>query len=127
MGAIASQITSLTIVYSKVYSGADKKKTGLCAGNSPGTAENVSIWWRHHVNLISSVLDKSVPSNKHSLKNGVVANNIPPRLSAVVPIEIGTQLRLNKTAFSLRHWQQYTNVSNDFSNMDWFQSLGMDK
>ena len=33
--------------------------TGLCAGNSPGTgefpaqmasnAENVSIWWRHHV------------------------------------------------------------------------------
>ena len=50
MGAIASQITSLTIVYSTVYSG---------VGNSPGTgefpaqmasnAENVSIWWRHHV------------------------------------------------------------------------------
>ena len=37
--------------------------TGLCAGNSPGTgefpaqmasnAENVSIWWRHHVNHIN--------------------------------------------------------------------------
>ena len=27
MGAMASQITSLTIVYSTVYSGADKKKT----------------------------------------------------------------------------------------------------
>ena len=35
--------------------------TGLCAGNSPGTgefptqrasnAENVSIWWRHHVSM----------------------------------------------------------------------------
>ena len=27
--------------------------TGLCAGNSPGTsnAENVFIWWRHHVSL----------------------------------------------------------------------------
>ena len=64
MGTIASQITSLTIVYSTVYSDADQKKkkcrvTGLCAGNSPGTggfpaqmasnAENVSIWWRHHV------------------------------------------------------------------------------
>ena len=64
MGAIASQITSLTIVYSTVYSDADTKKTsklrvtGLCAGNSLGTgefpaqmasnAENVSIWWRHH-------------------------------------------------------------------------------
>ena len=65
MGAIASQITSLTIVYSTAYSDADKKNTsklgvtGLCAGNSPGTgefpaqiasnAENVSTnWWRHH-------------------------------------------------------------------------------
>ena len=64
MGAIASEITSLTIVYSTVYSDADQKKTsklrvtGLCAGNSPGagefpaqmasSAENVSIWWRHH-------------------------------------------------------------------------------
>ena len=66
MSAMASQITSLTIVYSTVYSGTDQRErtsklrvTGLCAGNSPGTgefpaqmasdAENVSIWWRHHV------------------------------------------------------------------------------
>ena len=64
MGAIASPITSLTIVYSTIYSDADQRKsklrvTGLCAGNSPVTgefpaqmasnAENVSIWWRHHV------------------------------------------------------------------------------
>ena len=65
MGAMTSQITSLTIVYSTVYSGTDKKKiskfrvTGLCARNSNVTgefpvemtsnAENVSIWWRHHV------------------------------------------------------------------------------
>ena len=65
MGSIASQITSLTIVYSIVYSDADQRKhqklrvTGFCEGNSPGTGEfpaqmasnveNVSIWWRHHV------------------------------------------------------------------------------
>ena len=62
MGAIASQITRLTIVYSTVYSGADQRTklrvTGLCAGNSPVTSEfpaqmasnakNVFIWWRHH-------------------------------------------------------------------------------
>ena len=65
MGAIASQITSLTIVYSTVYSDADQRKhqssaslLGLCSGNSPATgefpaqmasnAQNVSIWWRHH-------------------------------------------------------------------------------
>ena len=64
MGTIAFQITSLTIVYSAVYSDADQRTsklrvTGLCAGKSPGTgefpaqmasnAENVSIWWRHNV------------------------------------------------------------------------------
>ena len=63
MGAMESQITSLTIVYSTVYSDRSKKTsklrvTGLCVGNSPGTgefpaqmasnAENVSNWWRHH-------------------------------------------------------------------------------
>ena len=62
MGAIASQITILTIVNSTVYSDVDQRKhqssaSLACAGNSPGTvefpahiasnAENVSIWWRH--------------------------------------------------------------------------------
>ena len=62
--ALASQITSLAIVCSTVYSRRRSKKTsklriaGLCEGNSPVTgefpsqgtinAENVSIWWRHH-------------------------------------------------------------------------------
>ena len=66
MGGMASQITSLTIVYSTVYSRCRSKKTskprvtGLCAGNSPVTGEflaqrasnveNVSTWWRHHGN-----------------------------------------------------------------------------
>ena len=64
MGAMTSQITSLTIVYSTVYSRRRSKKTsklrvtGLCEGNSSVTnefptqrtsnTENVSIWWRHH-------------------------------------------------------------------------------
>ena len=64
MGAMASQITSLTIVYSAVYSNADQRKHQSSAslafvlGNSPvsgefpaqkaSNAENFSIWWRHH-------------------------------------------------------------------------------
>ena len=59
MGSMASQITSLTIVYSAVYKKTSKLcVTGLCDGNSPesdefpvqmaSNAENVSIWWRHH-------------------------------------------------------------------------------
>ena len=59
MGAIASLITSLTIVYSTVYSDADQRKlqspaslafvTGEFPAKMASNAENVSIWWRHHV------------------------------------------------------------------------------
>ena len=67
---VASQITILTIVYSAVYSGTDERisklrVTGLCEGNLPVTdefpaqrasnAENVSIWWRHHVICVSKL------------------------------------------------------------------------
>ena len=64
MGALASQITTISIVWPTVGSGADQRKTsklrvtGLCVGKSPVTgefpaqkasnAENVSIWWRRH-------------------------------------------------------------------------------
>ena len=63
MGIVASQITSLTIVYTTVYSDADQSKHQSCASLAfmwgiPGTgefpaqmasyAENVSIWWHHH-------------------------------------------------------------------------------
>ena len=65
MGAMASQITSLTIVYSTVNSGADQRKhqssaslafvrgihrarTGEFPAQIACNAENASIWWRHH-------------------------------------------------------------------------------
>ena len=58
MGAMASQITSLTIVCSTVHSGADHRKHqssaslafvwGIHPAQMVGNAENVSIWWRHH-------------------------------------------------------------------------------
>ena len=56
MGAIASQITSLTVIYSTVYSDVDQTKfqssasqTGEFPAQMASNAENVSIWWRHHV------------------------------------------------------------------------------
>ena len=63
MGAIASQITSLTIVYSTVYSDADQRKhqnpaslafvreTDEFPAQMASNAENVSIWWRHHESI----------------------------------------------------------------------------
>ena len=66
MGAIASQITSLTIVYSTVYSGADQRKhqsspslafvTGDRWIQMASNAENISIWWRHHVSTASGAV-----------------------------------------------------------------------
>ena len=70
MGTIASQITSLNIVYSTVYSGTDQRKHQSSASlafvwgiqRGPGTgeflaqmasnAENVFIWWRHHIDTM---------------------------------------------------------------------------
>ena len=63
MSLMASQITSLTIVYSTVYSGADQRKLQSSASlaivrgihrdrwiprTRASNAENVSIWWRLH-------------------------------------------------------------------------------
>ena len=53
MGAIASQIAILTIVYSTVYSGADQRKHQSSASlafvrpQMANNVQNVSIWWRH--------------------------------------------------------------------------------
>ena len=87
MGAIASQITSLTLVYSTVYSDADQRKhqlrvTGLYVRNSSGTgefpaqmasnAENVSIWWRHHDEAWRIWTGMALRRNKIHTKTGIV-------------------------------------------------------
>ena len=65
MGAMGSHITSLTIVYPTVYSGVDQRKhqssvslsfvTGEVPAQMASHAENVSIWWRHHVSIGYSI------------------------------------------------------------------------
>ena len=78
MGAMANKITSLTIVYSTVCSGADQRKhqssasmafvrgihrarTGEFPAQVASNAENASIWWRHHekTSWIYSVVRKT--------------------------------------------------------------------
>ena len=63
MTTMACQITSLTVVYSTIYSEADQENikaprhcplcgeftgTGEFPAQRASYAENVSIWWRHH-------------------------------------------------------------------------------
>ena len=86
ISAMASQIASLTIVYSSVYSGADQRKLQSSAslafnvGNSPVTgefptqrasnAENVSIWWCHRVFFGQRVTDLLIPPCNTLCKGG---------------------------------------------------------
>ena len=71
MGTIASQITSLTIVYSTIYSDADQKKHqsstslafmwGIHRGpvNSPHkwpVMQKRFIWWRHYALLVTGCI-----------------------------------------------------------------------
>ena len=80
MTAMASQITSLTVVYSIVYSGADQRKqqsstslafvgefigTGEFPAQRASNAEIVSIWWRHHITKMSQIASADIitPSN----------------------------------------------------------------
>ena len=59
MGVMAYRITNLTIVYLTVYLGEDQRKhqssaslafvTGEFPAQMASNAENVYIWWRHHV------------------------------------------------------------------------------
>ena len=82
MDAMASQITSLTIVYSTVYSGADRRKYKSSASMAfvrgihrwpASNTETVSIWWRHHgkrwtqVDIIICVLFQLWSSHNYSL------------------------------------------------------------
>ena len=84
--------TGVTIVYSLVYSGTYKKKsklrvTGLCVGNLPVTgdfpaqrdskAENVSIWWRHHVpiSLYPRVWNENIKQNPSKQSHIEVTNS----------------------------------------------------
>ena len=75
MGAMASQITSFTIDYSTIYSGADQRKhqssaslpvSGEFPAQMASNAENVSIRWRYHV-------VESTPHQSWYVQNGVSA------------------------------------------------------
>ena len=72
MGVMASQITSLTIVYWTVYSVADQRKhqsypslvfvrgilpvTGEFPAQMASNIENVSIRWRHHESICHVII-----------------------------------------------------------------------
>ena len=118
MGTMASQITSLTIVYSTVYSGADQRKHqssaslafvwGIHRGpvNSPHkwpvTRAIVSIWWRHHdVSVYFYIFSGIFISWWHDCQCEVVSFSKAPKVSSTA-LSVGSSdwFRLSKTAGS---------------------------
>ena len=81
MSVMTSQITTLAIVYSTIYSGADQTKlcvSGLCdvTGEFPTQmardAENVSIWWRHHDGCKAASLKVTLLKNNSLLPRDTI-------------------------------------------------------
>ena len=98
ISAMASQITSLMVVYSTVYLRRRSKKasklciTGLCEGNSAVTgefptqrtsnAEIISIWWRHYAtpDYVAVIIHSYIfpTADYHSLlSKGPMTDEIP--------------------------------------------------
>ena len=85
MSLMASQITSLAIVYSPVCSGIYQRKhqssvslafvTGEFPTQKASNAENVSIWWRHHV--ISTLLLMWVAKGVCEIQRSWIRNYAP--------------------------------------------------
>ena len=77
MGEIASHFTSLTIAYSTVYSDADQRKYQSFVSlafvwgihiQMASNAENVPIWWRHHVLWLLDVITKLLEADPYAIE-----------------------------------------------------------
>ena len=104
MSVMASQIASLTIVYSTVYSGTDSKLTskfcitGLCQGNQLVTGEfleqrasdtdNLSIWWHHHDIFKAGCLSISTYQGSVKMWRHLTVSVHPTGADALVPHDI---------------------------------------
>ena len=101
MGEMASQITSLTIVYSTVYPGADQRKHQSSASLAfvrgihrwphkwPMTRKTVSILWRHHISCTTQqywIADKDQTSSTKNRPRGWAKHGVHENRISTVPI-----------------------------------------
>ena len=79
ISALASQITSLTIVYYTVYWGVDQRKHqssvslafvwGIHRWQRASNVENASIWWRHHAVMLKAYPCHNVITSSHIISS----------------------------------------------------------
>ena len=120
MSAMASKITSLTIVYSTVYSSADQRKRQSSASlafvwriaQRARNAENVSIWWRHHVTQCGLVTLHGVRGTYIPLRWGNVYTLLWPK-------RLFNQFEMSNSRTLLLTWKyqwQLQKISNIFNS-----------
>ena len=115
MGAMVSQITSLTIVSSAVYSDADQRKhhssaslafvqrihrgTGEFPAQKASDANSVSIWWRQHVNNKKDTESADFPVAYLGLvkqkQSSHTSNSLPRMLQNVLCSDLTCQFHEN--------------------------------
>ena len=89
MTKIASQITSLAIVYSTIYTDVDQRKHqnsaslafvwGIFPAQMASNAENVSIWWRHHARRLTDYMQANVHQVLcHAPRRCCLCDHTPP-------------------------------------------------
>ena len=119
MGTIASQISSLTIVYSTAYSGADQRKhqlrvTGLCAGNLPGPVNSPHQWpvtrkifpFDDVIMIIFTFHTIHSPNKKMLPLENVISNAVLSRkLKRLFHL-----YNLQQKNISFRKWETYSNI-----------------
>ena len=150
MSAMASQSTSLTIVYSTVYSRCRSKKTsklrvtGLCEGNSPVTgefpaqrasnAENISIRWRHQMTVLGHhSANWKVIYDVHQLS--LAFNDSVTHLPTTDVIHMTDEILQNPAVFRVwffipdsdvrKHTGENTGVGNSSTRSDSWSSCGI--
>ena len=128
MGAMASQITGVSVVCLTVCSGTYQRKhqssTSLVTGEFPtqmaSNAENVSIWWRHHVMIFystSPLLNKLIcqysfwDSNLEWTQSDIRSNMQRTLLKTTTTTSLRYEEKLpnSRTSFAVRTEEGYGN------------------
>ena len=120
MGTAASRIPSLTIVFAIVYSGTYQRKhqsfasLAFVQGNSPVTgefpvqrasnAENVSIWWLHHVTGLSAGFGRNLQQTH------IQCCFVVTLFSKTIPTDIG-DIYVHIIYSYITHHEEYTSRS----------------
>ena len=143
MGTIASQITSLRIVYSTVIRAQIKENitalrhwplyreftgTGEFPAQMVSNAENVSIWWRHHATLVAPWVNAKITMQGRYPQGNLWSTTLVKLQYVISPSSVRHGILTLLKLICLTHWGWdkmaaifQTTYSNRFSWMKMYE------